>query len=233
MPLRNPFERSMRTFAAFEANDRGIGYNFWIFHGINYLSNNPFPEIYQGAQIFRGTIFSHIMEHHLTGNVLTQRGRECLVWAGSSADELFRAVLAIKAFAAKYNRRAVTFNDPYVRVAVEACVGLMVGGTQNWGVTEPPDPATYYQQPQYHRTEMSGAARNVLAHDPRTPKGWTFWADLHRQTIATLGLPPKVKPFRLERHERKDHWGEDHHKWKGDARIRRNKVKPSPKPPTG
>lgn len=33
----------MRTYEAFAANDRNVGHEFWLFHGINYLSGNPFP----------------------------------------------------------------------------------------------------------------------------------------------------------------------------------------------
>jgi len=199
-----PFERPIKTFSAFTANDRNIGHNFWIFHGINYLSGNPFAGIYQGDQIYRGTIFTHIMGAYMVGNVLSHQGQKCLVWAGTRPQELFRASLYIKAFVRKYKRHPLMPDDPYIKIAVEATAELMVAGTKNWGQTEPPVVTDYFRNRRHYDREMSNAARNVLAHDPRTRYGWAFWSNLHRQTIATLGLPPGVKPFRLDYVERKD-----------------------------
>lgn len=194
----------MRTYEAFAANDRNIGYEFWLFHGINYLSDNPFPGIYKKNQIYRGRIFSHIMEKHLDANgALTERGRECLVWASAKPPELYRAVVYIKTFATKYRRKFLLPDDPYVKVAVDATVALMLSITSGWGETEAPSPKEYYKESprQYHR-QLLRAADRVVEFDPRRRKGWEFWAELHRKTIATLGLPKGVEPFRLEYRER-------------------------------
>jgi len=111
VPNIGPFERNFRGYAAFAANDRGLGHNFWVFHGINYLSGYPFRGIYRGDQVYRGAIFSHIMANHLENGALTQLGRECLVWASATAPELFRAMAYIRAFAKKY-KCVIVFKGP-------------------------------------------------------------------------------------------------------------------------
>lgn len=203
IPNHGPFERDLRTYAAFAANDRGIGHNFWLFHGINYLSNYPFRGIYRGDQVYRGMIFSHIMSTHLVGGTLTQLGRECLVWASATPPELYRAMTYIKAFTRKYKCDPYLPDIPYVEVAVKAMASIMERSTQGWGETTPLTPHDYYRNPQSYEREIRRAARNVQEHDPRSRYGWEFWANLHRQTIAKYGLPPGVQPFRLEYRERK------------------------------
>jgi len=203
IPNHGPFERDFRTYAAFAANDRGLGHNFWLFHGINYLSDYPFRGIYQGDQVYRGMIFSHVMSTHLVDGKLTQRGRECLVWASATPPELYRAMLYIKSFAKKYKCNPYKPDIPYVEVAVKALAKMMEACTQGWGCTEPPTPRDYYRHPQRYGNEIRRAAKTVLEHDPRSRYGWEFWANLHRETIAKYGLPPGVPPFRLEYRERK------------------------------
>jgi len=194
----------MRTYEAFAANDRGIGHDFWLFHGINYLSGNPFPGIYAGDQVYRGRIFSHIMESHLDSNgALTERGRECLVWASTKPPELYRAVVYIKTFATKYRRDFLLPDDPYVKVAVEAAASLMLSATEGWGDVKAPTPKEYHKDhPRQYSKQLVRAADRVVEFDPRRRKGWEFWAELHRKTIAALGLPKGVEPFRLEYRER-------------------------------
>lgn len=201
---RGPFQRSMRTFEAFAANDRRVGHEFWLFHGINYLSGNPFPGIYKGDQIYRGTIFSHIIDRHLDASgALTVTGRECLVWASTSPRELFRASLYVKAFTRKYKRDPLKPDDPYVEMAVAAIAKVMVAPTEGWGRTDPPTPQEYYYRPSdVYGWQISRAAKNVVLHDPRSRKGWEFWAELHRQAIEKFGLPLGVQPFRLDYKER-------------------------------
>lgn len=200
---RGPFQRSMKSFAAFAANDRGIGYEFWLFHGINYLSECPFPGIYSGDQIYRGMVFTHMMEKHLDANgVLSERGRQCVVWASALPDELFRAAAYIKAFAHKYERNPLEYGDPYVRVAVEAMAAVMSSAMDGWGESDPPSHRVYYRYPAKYHRNMRRVRLAILDHDPRSRNGWEFWADRHRQTIETYGLPPGVKPFRLEYKER-------------------------------
>ena len=203
IPKHGPFERDLRTYEAFAANDRGIGHNFWLFHGINYLSNYPFRGIYRGEQVYRGMIFSHIMSTHLVGDTLTQRGRECLVWASATPPELYRAVAYVKAFVKKYRCDPHKPDIPYVDVAVHALASMMEGSTRGWGGTEAQHPKGYYRDPLRYDEEIRRAAKTVLEHDPRSRYGWEFWANLHRQTISKYGLPPGVPPFRLEYRERK------------------------------
>ena len=201
---RGLLERPIRTFEAFAANDRNIGHDFWLFHGINYLSGNPFPGIYRGDQIFRGRIFTHIMDAHLDAEgALTPRGRECLVWASTLPRELYRASVYVKAFARKYKRDPLKPDDPYVEMAIVAVAELMVAPTSGWGRKDPPTAREYYFRPSllYH-WQIARAAKNVLRHDPRSREGWAFWADLHRRTIEKYGLPPGVEPFRLDYKER-------------------------------
>ena len=194
----------MRTYEAFAANDRNVGYDFWLFHGINYLSGTPFPGIYRGDQLYRGNLFSHIMGAHLDSEgALTKRGRECLVWASASPKELYRASLYIKTFARKYKREPLQPNDPYVEMAFVATAGLMEAPTSGWGQKEPPSVKEYYHNSAMHyRWQIARAAKNVVLHDPRSRRGWAFWAELHRQAIEKYGLPPGVKPLRLEYKER-------------------------------
>lgn len=207
-PNVGPFQRSIKTFDAFAKNDRGIGHEFWLFHGINHLSGCPFPKIYQGDIPARGLIFSHIMSAHLDKNQLTQRGRECLVWASASAKELFRAVTIIKAFAAKYRKYWDSPLAPknadfiYERVAVETLAKLMTDGPKEWGALKPPSPETYYQTGKAYDSEMSQAAYSVTIVDPKTRDGWEFWANIHRQTIKTYGMPAGLPPIQLEFKER-------------------------------
>lgn len=203
IPNHGPFERDLRTYKAFAANDRGIGHNFWLFHGINYLSNYPFRGIYRGDMTYRAKIFSHIMFNHLEGDTLTQRGRECLVWASSTPSELFRAVSYIKAFAKKYRCDPLKPDIPYVEVAVQALASMMERSTQCWGAPEAPHPKDYYSDPKRFGEEIRRASKTVLEHDPRSKYGWEFWANLHRETIAKYGLPQGVPPFRLEYRERR------------------------------
>ena len=202
---RGFFERSFRTYEAFAANDRGLGHEFWLFHGINYLSDNPFPGIYRGDQIYRGMIFTHIMESHLDANgVLSERGRQCLVWASTLPQELFRAATYIKTFARKYRRDPLQPDDPYVEMAVVAMAEVMENVTKGWGQPTAPTPRDYYLDPVYYDREMRRVRWAVLECDPRTRNGWEFWAEQHRKTIDRYGLPQGVQPFRLEYRERND-----------------------------
>jgi hypothetical protein len=195
----------MRTFEAFAANDRGIGHDFWLFHGVNYLSNNPFPGIYRGDRVYRGRLFSHIMEKHLdTEGFLSERGRQCLVWASTLPDELFRASAYVKAFSRKYGSDPLSPNDPYVETAVLAMARVMESATKGWGKTEPPAPREYYRDPVRYGREMGRVRRAVLECDPRNRGGWEFWVDVHKYALAQYGLPPGVAPFRLEYRERND-----------------------------
>lgn len=203
IPNHGPFERDLRTYKAFAANDRGIGHNFWLFHGINYLSNYPFRGIYQGDQVYRGMIFSYIMSNHLDGDSLTPLGRECLVWASATPPELFRAMSYIKAFAKKYRCDPYKPDIPYVGLAVGALAKIMVASTRGWGETEAQHPKGYYRDPRRYDEEIRRAAKTVLEHDPRSRYGWEFWANLHREAQAKYGLPPGVPPFRLEYQERR------------------------------
>lgn len=216
---RGFFERSPRTYEAFAANDRGIGHEFWLFHGINYLSSNPFPGIYHGDRIYRGMIFSHIMEEHLDANgVLSERGRQCLVWASTLPRELFRAAQYIKTFARKYRREPLEPDDPYVERAVVAMAEVMEAATKGWAQSTPPSPRDYYRDPVHYDREMRRVKWAVLECDPRTRKGWEFWAEQHRQTIARYGLPNGVAPFRLEYRERN---GRGYLQWIGRLEDRR------------
>jgi hypothetical protein len=196
------FERDIRSFEAFAANDRGIGHNFWIFHGINYLSDYPFRGIYRGDQVYRGMVFSHIMSTHMQGDTLTPRGRECLVWASATPSELFRAMLYTKTFAKKYGCDPYEPDVPYVGVAIHALAKLMVESTHCWGQGEPLHPKEYHKDAKRFGGEIRRAAKTVLEHDPRSRFGWEFWANLHREAISKYGLPPGVAPFRLEYRER-------------------------------
>ena len=202
---RGYFQRSMRTYEAFAANDKGIGHEFWLFHGINYLSDNPFPGIYRKDQVYRGRVFTHIMEAHLdeTG-ALSETGRQCLVWASTRPRELYRAAVYVKGFAHKYKRDPLKPGDPYVKEAVLAVARVMEEATKGWGQTEPPEPRDYYRDPVNYDREMRRVRWALLECDPRTRKGWDFWAERHREAIARHGLPPKIKPFRLEYRERND-----------------------------
>lgn len=202
VPNRGPFQRDLRSYKAFAANDRGIGHNFWIFHGINYLSNYPFRGIYKGDQVYRASIFSHIMSTHLEGDNLTQRGRECLVWASATPPELFHAMSYIRSFVRKYGCDPYSPDNPYVEVAVLAMARLMESSTQGWGATTPQPPPDYYKDPKRFADQFRRAAKAVLEHDPRSRYGWEFWANLHREAIAKYGLPPGVPAFRLEYRER-------------------------------
>ena len=108
MPKKNetlqlrPLERYIKTYAAFTANDRDIGYEFWLHHGFNYLSGNAFPDLYKGGRIYRSALFAYVMANCLgkDGN-LSPPGRKCLMWISAYPEELFRASLYIKAFARK------------------------------------------------------------------------------------------------------------------------------------
>lgn len=213
--------RTLKSFAAFAANDRGQGHEFWLFHGINYLSDNPFPGIYKGDKIYRASLFAHIMAKHMEGDHLTERGQECLVWASTNPKELFRAVAYIKGFARKYKRDPFLPDDPYVRVAVETTAKLMVAATKGWGNTDPLIPKDYYAYHRRYSLDIRKAATNVLRYDPRTRRGWEFWADVHRQTIAKYGLPPDVEPFRLEYKERNDRGYLVHTGWMEEVRQKR------------
>jgi hypothetical protein len=199
------FERSMRTYEAFAANDRGIGHDFWLFHGINYLSDNPFPIIYRKGYVYRGKIFTHIMDAHLDGTgALSERGRQCLVWASTLPRELYRAVVYVKGFAHKYKRNPLLPDDPYVEAGMLAVAEVMETATRGWGQTEPPEPRDYYRDPVNYDREMRRVRRALLECDPRTRAGWDFWAERHRETISRYGLPAGVKPFRLDYRERRD-----------------------------
>lgn len=199
-----PFERRIRTPEAFAANDRGIGHDFWLFHGINYLSGNPFPGIYKGETIYRGALFSHILAKHMDGNNLTERGRGCLIWVSMTAREMYRAVEYVKTFALKYKRNPLLPDDPYLLVSMEAMAGILVEAVDGWSQTDPLPTQEYYFHHRRFDWDIRRAARNVLRYDPRTRHGWEFWAGLHRKTIARLGMPPGVKPFRMEYRERND-----------------------------
>lgn len=195
----------MRTYEAFAANDRGIGHDFWLFHGINYLSDNPFPNFYRKGFLYRGRIFTHIMEAHLdeTG-ALSETGRQCLVWASTRPRELYRAVVYVRGFAHKYKRNPLKPNDPYVKDAILAVAKVMEAPTRGWGQTEAPEPRDYYRDPMTYDREMRRVRGALLDIDPRTRAGWEFWAVRHRETIARYGLPHGVQPFRLEYRERND-----------------------------
>ena len=194
----------MKTYEAFVANDKNRGYDFWLFHGVNLLSGNPFPGIYRGDQIYRGAIYSHIMEKHFVDGKLTPRGIECLVWAGSKPKELYRSAVYTKTFAHKYKRDPRAENDVYVRVAVEAIARIRAESTDGWGSEEPVNPVAYFSYGRTHRKLYTKASAAVLSLDPRTRVGWEFWAQLHRETIARYGLPKNVEPFRLDYQPRKD-----------------------------
>lgn len=195
----------MRTFEAFAANDRGIGHEFWLFHGINYLSGNPFPGIYKKDRIYRGRLFSHIIDVHLDARgLLSERGRQCLVWASTLPRELYRASAYVKAFARKYKRDPLSPEDPYIEVAVLAIARVMERATKGWGQTEPPEPRAYYRDPVHYDREMNRVRIAVLECDPRTRDGWEFWVDVHKDALARYGLPPGVAPFRLDYRERND-----------------------------
>lgn len=195
----------MRTYEAFAANDRNIGHEFWLFHGINYLSGNPFPGIYSGDRIYRGRIFSHIMEVYLDSEgFLSERGRQCLVWASTLPEELFRASAYVKGFARKYGVDPLAPNDPYIEIAVVSMARVMESATKGWGKTEAPNPRDYYRDPVHYDREMRRVRMAVLDCDPRTRKGWDFWAERHREALARYGLPAGVEPFRLEYRERND-----------------------------
>jgi hypothetical protein len=195
----------MRTYEAFAANDRNIGHEFWLFHGINYLSGNPFPGIYRGDQVYRGSLFSHIMEVYLDAEgFLSERGRQCLVWASTFPQELFRASAYVKAFSRKYKRDPLAPGDPYVEVAVLALARVMESATKGWGETEPPTPSNYYRDPVRYDREMNRVRLAVLECDPRTRNGWDFWAERHRDALDRYGLPPGIEPFRLDYRERND-----------------------------
>ena len=219
---RKPFHAPLKSLAAFRTNDRGIGYDFWLLHGVNYLSDNPFPGLYRGDQIYRSVIFSYITEKYLVGDVLTPQGRKCLTWASTLPDELYRSVLYVKAFARKYKRDPYQPNDPYVRVGIETVATLMVSGQTDWGKGYDTVEDYYRRYQGRYNRDMSRAAKAVLAKDPRTREGWEFWADIHRLTIKVLGLPPKVKPFRLEYVERKDRGYLVGQGWMEERRKERN-----------
>jgi hypothetical protein len=202
-PKHGPFARDLRSYAAFAANDRGIGHNFWLFHGINYLSNYPFLGIYHGEEVYRWEIFSHIWATHMEGNQLSRRGRECLVWASATAPELYRAMVYIKAFSKKYRCDPYLPYIPYVDIAVCALARIMEESTSGWGSTDPLTPTAYYSDFRKYGDGVRKAAKSVLEHDPRSRFGWEFWANLHRDAISRYGLPPGVQPFRLDYRERK------------------------------
>ena len=203
-PDRRLFRRSLKTYGAYLANDRGIGHGFWVFHGVNYLADFPFRGIYHGDTVYRGAIFSHILSHHMVDGALTPIGRQCLVWASAQPRELYRATVYVKTFAKKYGCNPYEPDSPYLEVAILAMARVMTDCTRGWGVTKPPSPTDYYRDPKEYTKDLNRAMKTVLACDPRTRDGWEFWADLHRQTIAKYGLPPGVKPFRLEYRERKN-----------------------------
>jgi len=195
----------MRTFEAFAANERGIGHEFWLFHGMNYLAGNPFPGIYKGNQIYRGMLFAHIMAKHVDPDgKLTEPGRKCLIWISTTPKELYRAVVYIRAFVRKYQRDPHIPGDPYVRIAVDAMARVMIEPTKDWGQTEQLPLRDYYLYWHEYDLSVRRAKNNVLRFDPRTRRGWMFWADVHREALARYGLPPGVPMPRLEYRERQD-----------------------------
>lgn len=195
---KNKFSTSLKTYEAFAANTRNQGHDFWTFHGINYLSDKPFPGIYRGDRVYRGAIFDHILANHFVNGALTPQGIRCLVWASATPPELYRSVVYVRGFVRKYKRDPLGPDDPYVKVAINTVTDILVGCTKGWGETKTAKITEYHKYPKVYTRDMKRASVKVIEHDPRSRGGWEFWADVHRKTIETYGLPIGVKPFRLE-----------------------------------
>lgn len=190
-----PFSPHHRTLEAFQ-RECATGYNFWLFHGVNYLSGlTPFPGIYRGEEIYRSAIFDHIMSKHLVGDQLTEKGRLCLTWASSKPAELHNAVELVAAFARKYKRDPHLPNDPYVAVGIRTVATLMVQAQIHWGETYDTPWDYYYEVRKRYDEDMMLAVKKASRIYFTLKAGKRFWREVHRQTIEMLGLPPGVKPF--------------------------------------
>lgn len=126
----------------FIENRGGIGYDFWVVHGVNYLSSlysdglwDPIaPEIYHGGTINSEKLYARIMNRYMdsTLNRLSPTGIHCFMWLALKPHEMYPLVWKIKWKAKEYGGEPLKEGDGHTWYLFESLKPLMEVACSQW-----------------------------------------------------------------------------------------------------
>jgi len=135
----------------FAENRGGVGYDFWVVHGINYLSSlyseglwDPIaPELYQGVHVSSEKLYTSIMNRYLdpTTKRLGPTGIHCFMWMAMKPHEMYPLVWKIKWKANEYGGDPLKEGDGHTWYLFESLKPIMEMACARWDYLSMPGTA--------------------------------------------------------------------------------------------
>ncbi len=181
------------SLQAFLNNRGNRGYDFWVLHGVSYLSGVPdryIQGVYEGKTLYRGGVFPHIFKAHMDGTYLSPEGVMCLLWASLEPRHLYTAVTYVRAFTRRYGWDPHLPRVPYTQMAMKAIGEILLANAEGWeiGVTE----EERLQSEKGCARQMRKLGWSLDDYDPRTLLGKVFWETLHAQAREKFSPPERA-----------------------------------------
>ncbi len=126
----------------FVENHKNLGYDFWLVHGLNFLSSDydtgvwdpVAPEIYHNRGVTRTQLYTRVMNRYLDPetNQLSPAGIHCLMWMALKPHEMYPLVWKIKWKSKEYGGEFLKEGDGQVWYLFQSLKPVMDVACSQW-----------------------------------------------------------------------------------------------------